>query len=75
MKMIMKKKNVKIIFFLAIWLIFMSTFVLNQCTSRKSYISEEKNGIQIIHNKFPAYEKSPISLHFVRQYGEFESEN
>lgn len=68
-----KKKKIK--FCLSIGLILASTFAASQCSKQRSYIIKEKNGAQIIHNKFPKYENSAVSLRFVRQYGEIEPEN
>ena len=66
------KKSDVIIFCITIFIL-MSFFA--QCKKEMSYIIEEKNGVKHVHNKFPKFEESLVSLKFVRQFGETDSEN
>ncbi len=55
--------------------VFLLFLLLNQCANQESYIIEKKDGVKIIHNKYPTLKKNPISLKFVRQFGKIETEN
>ncbi|MFZ5516839.1 MAG: NHL repeat-containing protein [Candidatus Zhuqueibacterota bacterium] len=55
--------------------IFVLTLSFSGCDKDKSYLIEEKDGVTLVHNKFTEFEKSPVSLQFIRQIGETDSKD
>lgn len=67
----MQNLKTNVFVFSVIILVFVISFA--GCDKNRSYIIEEKDGVTYVHNKIPKFEKSPVSLKFIRQIGETES--